>query len=108
MDAERRRVLRSDREDVSQPVMMQSSSTSSRSNRIDSRKDWVRYVGLIPEHWPSRVRRRLKGEVGLIPVAGLVHRIRTFARLADTVRSVYGRRQPLNARCKVSVVRGHC
>jgi hypothetical protein len=39
--------------------------------------------------------------MGLIPVAGLVHRIQAFARLADTVRSVYGRRQPLNARLRM-------
>ena len=32
--------------------------------------------------------------MGLIPVAGLLHRNQTLAQLADTIRSVYGRRQP--------------
>lgn len=31
---------------------------------------------------------------GLIPVAGLLHRNQMLARLADTIRSVYGRPQP--------------
>jgi hypothetical protein len=32
--------------------------------------------------------------VGPVPVAGLLHRNQTLARLADTIRSVYGRPRP--------------